>query len=248
MKQVLFVVRLHPSFRFWELPYQLGHDDRSIMRRFPEVAALFPTRAHAVQFSAMTLPIGTNPFAVDYWTAYADDEVLTLNLYDPDWLSNPFDAELRDFESRRNFDVEEFSKSVEEQGFSFLKPSEWDTPLAWQTWWEETTRNYSENQKQQLRKEWRLPNWRPNPFDTETIHLEWQDSWLLWLDNKHEVLKEELSDLAVQLSVPILDLDAELALYHWWEKSASKLSAEAREKLWRLLCPHPWEIVEVPLG
>jgi hypothetical protein len=232
MSRVLYAVRVRPSFRFWE-PYSQGD---IVLRRFPEVSGLFATYAEAVAFTQEALPIEGNPFAGRWW--WGNGEVLSLRLFDPDWRDYPTSS----YGTSWKLDAlcEKFLL------LALLPPaeSEWELPLTWQTWWEQTTQSWTTEQCEALRNYLELPPWRPNPFETELVHCEWGE---LHLEDKHEVLREELLTLAGQLGAPIPEFGAEQELYTWWEESASKLPADSREKLWRLLCPYPWEIVEVPL-
>lgn len=239
MSKTLYAVRLHPQFRFWEPRYWLQSDNNIILRRFPEIAGLFPTREQAEHFAATTLPIDANPFAVDWWHVWTAD-VLSLSLYDPYWWDWPSDR----FPGHQS--SETLVEKIRVAGLAPPNPTDYGNPLAWQRWWETTTTDWSADRREALRQQLSLPPWRPNPFDTETITIEWYEPNLLHFENKHEILTEEFSALAQDLGVPLPESLTEQTLYFWWEESVAKLTPDARTQLWRLLCPYPWEIVPIP--
>lgn len=233
MSRLLYAVRVRPSFRFWE-PYD---DHRIVVRRFPEVSGLFASYAKAVVFTQETLPIDGNPFAVSWW--WVANQVLSLRLSHPEWRDSVTSS------YRSSWELNALCERLIAIALIPLAESEWDTPLAWQTWWEQATQGWTLEQSEALRRYLELPPWRPNPFQTEVVHFEWGT---LHFEDQHEVLVDEFLALVAQLGAPIPEFSTEQGLYHWWEESAAKLPADSREQLWRLLCPYPWEIVEVPLA
>lgn len=231
MSRTLYAVRVRPSFRFWE-------KNNQVFRHHPEVAGLFATPTQAHRFAESHLPIEGNPFAVDWWNC-SGGEVLQLSLYDPEYRGWSGHSE------RTHFTREDlFEKLI---AIALIPPdeAEWEVPLTWQHWWERTTHHWEIEQREALRRYLELPPWRPNPFEAELISFEYGGE--LHLTDQHEVLLEELAALAKTLGAPLPESVPGMDwLLNWWFDKASVLPASAREQLWRLLCPYPWEIVEVP--
>ncbi|MGC4046082.1 MAG: hypothetical protein QM758_20005 [Armatimonas sp.] len=116
----------------------------------------------------------------------------------------------------------------------------------WQIWWETSIEKMSRFEQISLRRKLGLYCWSENPFSYKFMWID-DDSLIIQLIDLSSPVSYFVDFLnSIHMSNP--GMNATIEQWHQWWEDNSTWNESMKNFLWWLICPYPYEIVEVELA